>query len=94
MRIYGTAEQLQENRPFSPTPGKENHMKTCSLHDFMAELAPWLDNDYIRSAALDDKGHLVIHFVDGMKNVYHLDDCTTEQVLHTLQKIKKRGVAV
>lgn len=69
-------------------------MKACSLNDFMAELAPWLDKEHIRSAALDEKGHLVIHFVDGMKNVYHLDDCSTEQVLHTLRKLKKRGVAV
>jgi hypothetical protein len=69
-------------------------MKSCSLNDFMAELAPWLDKEHIRSAALDEKGHLVIHFVDGMKNVYHLDDCSTEQVLHTLRKLKKRGVAV
>ena len=23
-------------------------MKTCSLHDFMQEIGPWLDQDYIR----------------------------------------------
>ena len=40
-------------------------MKTCSLNDFMQELKPWLDKDHIRKAEMDEKGHLVVHFLDG-----------------------------
>ena len=28
-------------------------MKTCSLNDFMQEIGPWLDKDYIKEAHLD-----------------------------------------
>jgi len=69
-------------------------MKKCSLNDFMAELKPWLDRDHIRKAEMDDKGHFVVHFVDGMKNVYHIDDCTAPQVEKVLQDLKARGIAV
>lgn len=69
-------------------------MKTCSLNDFMAELKPWLDKDHIRSAEMDDKGHFVLHFMDGMKNVYHIDDCNAAQVKAVLQDLKARGIEV
>ena len=69
-------------------------MKTCSLNDFMAELKPWLDKDHIRRAELDDKGHFVVHFMDGMKNVYHIDDCNAAQVKGVLKEMKAKGIAV
>ena len=69
-------------------------MKTCSLNDFMAELKPWLDRDHVRRAELDDKGHFVVHFMDGMKNVYHIDDCNEAQVKAVLKDMKARGIAV
>lgn len=69
-------------------------MKTCSLHDFMEELKPWLDKDHIRKAVLDENGHLVVHFLDGMKNVYHIDDCNAGQIQNVLSDLKKRGIAV
>ncbi|OKY74045.1 MAG: hypothetical protein BM485_15620 [Desulfobulbaceae bacterium DB1] len=69
-------------------------MKSCSLNDFMQELQPWLDKDHIRKASVDDKGHFILHFVDGMKNVYHIDDCNKEQVDNVLQDLKKQGISV
>ncbi|UCD66134.1 MAG: hypothetical protein JSW69_00440 [Deltaproteobacteria bacterium] len=69
-------------------------MKTCSLNDFMAEINPWLDKDHIRKAHLDDKGHFVLHFVDGMKNVYHIDDCNESQIKNVLNGLKSKGVSV
>lgn len=69
-------------------------MKTCSLNDFMAELTPWLDKDHIRAVGLNDKGHFVVHFMDGMKNVYDVDDCNREQVQKVLAELKARGIAV
>ena len=69
-------------------------MKTCSLNDFMSELTPWLDKDHIRKVDLDDKGHFVVHFMDGMKNVYDIDDCNREQVSKVLADLKARGITV
>ena len=69
-------------------------MKSCSLNDFMEELKPWLDKDHIRKARLDEKGHFIIEFNDGMKNVYHIDDCNKAQIFNVLQDLKKKGIAV
>ena len=67
-------------------------MKTCSLNDFMAELRPWLDKDHIRAAELQEDGRLVVYFLDGMKNVYTIDDCSREQVVAVLADLKKKGI--
>jgi len=69
-------------------------MKTCSLNDFMQELKPWLDKDHIRKAEMDEKGHLVVHFLDGMKNVYYIDDCNASQVHGVLKELKSKGIEV
>jgi len=69
-------------------------MKTCSLNDFMAEINPWLDKDYIREAHLDDKGHFVLQFRDGMKNVYHIDDCNEAQIKKVIKDLKSKGIPV
>ena len=69
-------------------------MKTCSLHDFMEELKPWLDKEHIRKAEMDEKGHLIVHFLDGMKNVYVIDDCNAAQVKDVLKQLKSKGISV
>jgi len=69
-------------------------MKSCSLPEFMAEISPWLDRDHIRRAELDGHGHLVLHFVDGMKNVYVIDDCNAVQIGKVMADLRKRGIAV
>ncbi len=69
-------------------------MKTCTLNDFMQELKPWLDKDHIRKAELDAEGHFVVHFLDGMKNVYHIDDCNEQQIKDTIAQLKKLGISV
>jgi hypothetical protein len=69
-------------------------MKTCSLNDFMEEIKPWLDTDHIREAQLDDKGHFILHFLDGMKNVYYIDDCNEAQIKGVLKDLKSKGIKV
>ncbi|MCK4837658.1 MAG: cell division protein FtsQ [Desulfobulbaceae bacterium] len=69
-------------------------MKSCSLNDFMQELEPWLDNDHIKEAFIDDGGHLTLLFTDGMKNVYGIDDCNKTQVEAVLQDLKDKGIPV
>ena len=69
-------------------------MKSCSLHDFMAEISPWLDHDHIRAAELDGQGRLVLHFLDGMKNVYAIDDCNAAQVAKVMADLRKKGIKV
>ena len=69
-------------------------MKSCSLTDFMQELEPWLDQDHIKEAFIDNNGHLVLMFRDGMKNVYGIDDCNKTQVEAVLQDLKDKGIPV
>ena len=69
-------------------------MKTCNLSDFMNALTPWLDDDYIRKAYLDDNGCFVLLFTDGVKNVYHITDCEKSQLNDILEDLKKKGIFV
>ncbi len=69
-------------------------MKTCNLSDFMKALSPWLDDDYIRKACLDENGHFVLMFTDGVKNVYHIEDCEKSQLNEILEDLKTKGVSV
>lgn len=69
-------------------------MKTCNLTDFTKALTPWLDDSYIRKAYLDDNGHFVLLFTDGVKNVYRIEDCSTPQLKAILEDLKKKGVPV
>jgi len=69
-------------------------MKTCSLNDFMAEINPWLDKDYIKEARVDEKGHFILQFRDGMKNVYYIDDCNEAQIKKILNDLQKKGIPV
>ena len=69
-------------------------MKTCNLSDFMNALTPWLDDDYIRKAYLDDNDHFVLLFTDGVKNVYHITDCEKSQLNDILEDLKKKGIPV
>ncbi|MEJ2032426.1 MAG: hypothetical protein P8Y63_05195 [Deltaproteobacteria bacterium] len=72
----------------------EAMMRTCSLNDFMDELKPWLDRDHIQSAELDEHNHLILHFMDGMKNVYEISDCDMYEVKDVLNGLKNKGIPV
>lgn len=69
-------------------------MKSCSLDDFMQELEPWLDDDHIKEAFLDNSGRLVLLFRDGMKNVYDIDDCNKAQIEKVLNDLQNKGISV
>jgi hypothetical protein len=68
-------------------------MKTCSLDDFMAEMQPWLDTDHLRNAHLNEHGHFVLQFQDGMQKVYDIDDCNLEHVRKILKDLAARGIS-
>lgn len=69
-------------------------MKTCSLDEFVQELTPWLSKDYVREVYLDEKGDVVVMFLDGIRNGYHIDNCTQGQVEATLSDLQERGLPV
>ena len=69
-------------------------MKTCNLSDFVQAITPWLNDDYIRKAYLNDNGHFVLLFVDGVKDVYRIEDCEKSQIEAILEDMKKKGVSV
>ena len=67
-------------------------MKKCSLNDFMTEMKPWLDSNHIKKACLDENGHFVLHFMDGMRNVYAIDDCNKAQVDKIFKELQGKGI--
>ncbi len=69
-------------------------MKQCSLNDFMEELKPWLDKNHILCAELSGGDRLTIYFLDGMKNVYQIDDCNGKQILAVVSDLRKKGITV
>ena len=60
----------------------------------MEEIGPWLDKNYIKEAHVDDKGHFVLQFRDGMRNVYYIDDCNEAQIKMVLKDLKSKGIPV
>ena len=69
-------------------------METCSLSDFMKSLTPWLSSDYLRKVFVDNEGHIILLFNDGVKNVYDIDDCNEGQIREVLDDLKKQGIEV
>ena len=60
----------------------------------MEIITPWLSKEYIRRVYKDDKGHILLLFRDGVKDVYQIEDCTDAQLKETLEDLKKRGIQV
>lgn len=60
--------------------------------DFMEEMKPWLDKDYIHSAYLEQGNRFVLQFLDGTRNVYSIDDCKKEQIDTLLQNFAEKGI--
>jgi len=60
----------------------------------MESLRPWLSSKYIRQASLDEKGHFVLIFTDGIRDVYRIDDCEEAQLKQILDETKQQGVQV
>ena len=69
-------------------------MNTCKFIDFMQVLKPWLNDSYIHQACFDLEGNFTLRFVDGGQTVYHVDDCTAEQLADTVELMRKNGVQV
>ena len=69
-------------------------MKKCSLNEFVDEMKPWLDKDHIRRVEIDSQERFVVHFLDGTKHVYHVDDCNKEQVVKVLSDFEKKGIEI
>jgi hypothetical protein len=60
----------------------------------MKALTPWLDDKYIVKAYLDDNGHFVVLFTDGVRNVYNIEDCEAAQLKSVLEDLRDKGVSV
>jgi accessory colonization factor AcfC len=69
-------------------------METCMMTDFLESLKPWLSQDYIRTAYLNEEGHLVLLFKDNVKNVYNINDCSKMQLKNILADLKSKGIHV
>lgn len=69
-------------------------MKQCSLDQFTQSLQPWLDNNYIRSISIDQKGHVTFFFMDGVEDTYEVTDCDLAQIRKICKELEKKGIPV
>ena len=69
-------------------------MENCTFINFMQALKPWLNDDYIKHARLDEKGNFTLTFNDGGQKVYQVDDCTAAQLKDAVELLKKNDVPV
>jgi hypothetical protein len=69
-------------------------MEACSFIDFITVLKPWLNDDYIRKAGLDENGNFRLQFVDGGAKLYRVDDCTGDQIEDVIAMLQENGIAV
>jgi hypothetical protein len=60
----------------------------------MEVITPWLSNEFLKRVYKDEKGHLLLLFRDGVKDVYQIEDCTEEQLRDVLEDIKEKGIQV
>jgi hypothetical protein len=75
-----------------PHKGESIQMNTCTFVNFMQALKPWLKDDKILQASFDGNGKFTVVFVDGAKNLYHVNDCTSEQLEEAVELLRKHGV--
>ena len=66
----------------------------CSFTDFMQALKPWLNEDYIQHARVDEAGNFTLTFVNGGQQIYRVDECTATQINEAVALLKKNGVQV
>lgn len=69
-------------------------MEKCTFVNFMQVLKPWLNDDYIQHARVDERGSFTLTFVNGGQKVYQIDDCTSRQLTDAVALLKKNDVRV
>ena len=69
-------------------------MESCTLNGFMAVLQPWLNDDYVAEAYVNEHNQVVLQFTDGVKKIFRIDDCTAHQLAAVLEDLRSRGIAV
>ncbi|MCP4368086.1 MAG: hypothetical protein GY797_08275 [Deltaproteobacteria bacterium] len=69
-------------------------MKTCSLSDFRNIISPWLSSEYLQKVYKDDNGHFILLFTDGVKDAYHIEDYSDDQLKEMFDDLEKNGVQI
>jgi len=69
-------------------------MKTCSISDFMRTIEPWLSEKYIRKVLISEKDRVELIFLDGVRQVYLIDDCSASQMKKMVDRMKQEGIPV
>ena len=60
----------------------------------MQALKPWLNEDYVQHARLDENGGFTLTFVNGGQKAYRIDNCTVAQLGDALELLRKNDVRV
>ena len=69
-------------------------MKRCNISDFMGTIEPWLSEKYIRKVLMSEKGRVELIFLDGVRQVYLIDDCSAGQMKEMVDLMKQKEIPV
>jgi hypothetical protein len=69
-------------------------MTTCTFVDFIQMLKPWLNDNYIKQARIDENGRFKIIFVDGGQQQYLISDCSASDLEKAIELLEANGVHI
>ena len=69
-------------------------MDTCRFLDLMQALKPWLNEDYVQHARLNESGDFTLTFVNGGQQNYRIDSCTVAQLRDALELLSENDVQI
>ena len=60
----------------------------------MESLRPWLDDNYIRSVNVNQKGLITFFFIDGVSDTYQITDCDISHIKKVCRDLAGKGIPV
>ena len=69
-------------------------MKKCSLNHFTDSLAPWLNDNYIKSVTLCNDDTVLFSYNDGVNDAYEITDCNAGKIQQVCRDLAAKGILV
>jgi hypothetical protein len=60
----------------------------------MRTIEPWLSEKYIRKVLVTERDRVELIFLDGVRQVYLIDNCSTGQMKKMVDLMKHEGIPV
>lgn len=69
-------------------------MESCTFIDFISVLKPWLNDDYVRKAGLDEKGNFRLQLTDGGVKNFKVSECNENRIKEVIAMLQGNGIPV